>query len=287
MLAGIKLLFANCGAQATGYIGGERVPARKIQPLDLASLLTHGHTPLPGARLSSIRTVLAYSTAAAAAAAAAVTRSTLTQTPHHTLGLMLVVNWSVARTPLAITRTPLALSPTYFGANGSTLRDASSWGTASTKAPQPESTRSLTFWGRFTQAPCNEAVWGFAAAHDFSTPLGAVDGSVAYYPDCSGRFGPSLEADVILADGGKVVLTRVQCLSRKLQLTTHPSAHTCIGTSAAHSHCFGGRSVCKLRVRRAEPSTRKSVHCCNVCRFQPKVGGRLREPDAALGRGLH
>ena len=97
---------------------------------------------------------------------------------------------------------PLELSPTYFKAVASTVRTNSSWGTAHTLAPHPESTRSLTFWGHFVVGACATAetapVWGFTAEHDsFTTPLGPV--SAAYYPECAGVFGPSLEADIVHA----------------------------------------------------------------------------------------
>jgi hypothetical protein len=97
----------------------------------------------------------------------------------------------------AIVRTPLSLRPTYFGATGATVRAASSWGTASTGAPQPQSTRSLTFWGRFVSAPCSSTAWGFNVAHALTTPLGTVD--AAYYPECGGVYGPSVEADVLVS----------------------------------------------------------------------------------------
>jgi hypothetical protein len=96
---------------------------------------------------------------------------------------------------------PLELTPTYFKAVASTVRTNSSWGTATTHAPRVESTRALTFWGHFVAGSCATAnvapVWGFTARHNFTTPLGIVD--TAFYPNCAGLFGPSLEADIIHA----------------------------------------------------------------------------------------
>lgn len=102
--------------------------------------------------------------------------------------------------------TPLVLGPAYFGATGATARANSSWGVATTHAPQPENTRSLTFWGHFV-GPCARTVWGFTASH--SLP-GSEASSPVYYPQCSadGMFGPSFEANVIDADGSLSHLVR-------------------------------------------------------------------------------
>ncbi len=96
-----------------------------------------------------------------------------------------------------IVRAPLTLSSTYFGATGATVRAPSSWGTSSSGAPQPQSTRSLTFWGRFLSAACRGTTWDFNVAHPMSTPLGTVD--AAYYPECAGVYGASVEADVLVS----------------------------------------------------------------------------------------
>ena len=94
---------------------------------------------------------------------------------------------------------PLQLSTTHFTATASTVRVNSSWGTAETHAPQPENSRSLTFWGHFVEGPCSTTaeeavpVWGFTARHKFT---GAPSGD-AFYPECGGLFGPSLEADIV------------------------------------------------------------------------------------------
>ena len=92
---------------------------------------------------------------------------------------------------------PLQLSTGHFLATASTARVNSSWGTAETHAPQPENFRSLTFWGHFVDGPCSTAatvpVWGFSTRHNFT---GAPSGE-AFYPECGGLFGPSLEADIV------------------------------------------------------------------------------------------
>ena len=92
---------------------------------------------------------------------------------------------------------PLQLSTGHFMATASTVRVNSSWGTANTHAPHPENFRSLTFWGHFVDGPCSTAavapVWGFTAKHKFT---GAPSGE-AFYPDCGGLYGPSLEADIV------------------------------------------------------------------------------------------
>ena len=54
---------------------------------------------------------------------------------------------------------------------------------------RPQSTRSLTFWGRFLSAACRGTTWDFNVAHPMSTPLGTVD--AAYYPECAGVYGAS------------------------------------------------------------------------------------------------
>jgi hypothetical protein len=62
-------------------------------------------------------------------------------------------------------RTPLELTPALFNATGATVRANSSWGVATTHAPEPENERSVTFWGRFVAEPCAGEVWGFTAHH--------------------------------------------------------------------------------------------------------------------------
>ena len=106
--------------------------------------------------------------------------------------------------------TPLILGPAYFGATAATARANSSWGVATTHAPQPENTRSLTFWGHFVGGgPCASTVWGFTASH--SLPGSETDSG--FYPQCDGfasgpGFGPSFEADAIDEDGGLAHLVR-------------------------------------------------------------------------------
>jgi hypothetical protein len=101
-------------------------------------------------------------------------------------------------------RTPLELTPALFNATGATVRANSSWGVATTHAPEPENERSVTFWGRFVAEPCAGEVWGFTAHH----PAPGIAGG-AHYPDCGGAFGPSFEADVT-HDGTHSHLMRTQ-----------------------------------------------------------------------------
>ena len=112
-----------------------------------------------------------------------------------------------------VVQTPLVLTPTLFRATGATQRVNSSWGVATTHAPQPENYRSLTFWGHFVREPCDRKVWGFTAAH--TLPHASVTSADArsgpgFYPQCGDAFGPSFEADVLEPDGTPTHLVRTQ-----------------------------------------------------------------------------
>ena len=105
--------------------------------------------------------------------------------------------------------TPLTLTPSYFHATAATVRANSSWGHETTHAPQPENTRSLTFWGRFVSEPCASKVWGFTASHPLpNEPLEAAD--AGFFPACGDSYGPSFEADVIDDSGHRSHLVRTQ-----------------------------------------------------------------------------
>ena len=121
--------------------------------------------------------------------------------------------------PLA-PRTPLGLTATRFSATAATARAPSSWGTARSLAPQPESTRSLVFWGNWLRPPAcagpspANATWGFTAARPSATPLGPLDGGIAFLPACGGAAGPSFEADLVVEDGADAATTVVAHLVR-------------------------------------------------------------------------
>lgn len=110
-------------------------------------------------------------------------------------------------------RTPLVLTPSLFRANGATQRVNSSWGVATTHAPEPENYRSLTFWGHFVSEACARKTWGYTESHLLPTAdvsLFPKGSTVGYYPQCDGLYGPSFEADVFEPDGTPTHLVRTQ-----------------------------------------------------------------------------
>lgn len=93
--------------------------------------------------------------------------------------------------------SPLNLTSTRFSASGSTVRANSSWGSGSTGAAHPPDERLLTFWGRWVHAECQQQLWNYTAVRKLMTPHGTVD--VAYSPTCGHAYGPSVEADILVA----------------------------------------------------------------------------------------
>jgi hypothetical protein len=111
-------------------------------------------------------------------------------------------------------QAPLVLTPSLFRATGATQRANSSWGVGTTRAPEPENYRSLTFWGHFVNEPCANKTWGFTGRHLLPTthasvlPKGSED--CGYYPQCEDTYGPSFEADIFEPDGTPTHLVRTQ-----------------------------------------------------------------------------
>jgi hypothetical protein len=169
------------------------------------------------------------------------------------------------------TSTPLILRRDYFGASATTVRANSSWGVATTHAPRPENTRSVTFWGHFVDAPCSGAVWGFTSSHPLPAAAAGRTGTVGYFPQCGIHFGPSYEANaadaaVAVPAGMSDGVTAVH-LVRTVASTSGPFAqYNASGQNNAHANKFIAATYTDFN-----PSWRRGASN----RMRPWVGGGL------------
>ena len=125
--------------------------------------------------------------------------------------------------------TPITLTKTYFSADATAPVGASVWAIEKYPNALPENARSTVFWGRFQNNACASVGYGYNVKHSLYIPNVTVFD--AYYPECSGRYGPAVDA-LVYANGAVQHLLRTEVTPDGAFQSFGPSGQNATGANA-------------------------------------------------------